>query len=62
MALIDIKAVKDAATAEIREELVKKATKALTAQMRVVELARQALKAEEMKLADIERQIEDGTL
>lgn len=62
MALIDIKAVKEEAAKQIAEETSKKAKDALVRQMRVVEAARQALRAEELKLADIEAQIADGTL
>lgn len=60
--MIDIKKVKEEAAKQIREETTKKATEQLVKQMRVVEVARQTLRAEEMKLKDIEAQIEDGTL
>ena len=61
-ALFDIKAVKAEAEKEIRDAAVKKAKDALVNQMRVVERAKQVLRGEELKLADIERQIADGTL
>lgn len=61
-ALFDIKAVKDQAAKELAEERVKKAKDALVKQMRVVEAARGVVRAEEMKLADLEQQIEEGTL
>jgi len=60
--MIDIKAVKEEARKAIAEETMKKARDALVRQLRVVESARQILRAEEMKLKDIETQIEDGTL
>ena len=60
--MIDIKAVKEEAAKEFAKERQDKAKLALVRQMRVVEQARQALRAEELKLADIEAQIEDGTL
>lgn len=60
--LIDIKKVKQEAQAEINKERADAAKKRLVNQMRVVELARQVVRAEEMKLADIEAQITDGTL
>lgn len=60
--MIDIKAVKEQAKADMARELAEKAKAALIKQMRVVETARQILRAEEMKLADIEQQIGDGTL
>lgn len=62
MSLIDIKAVKEEAAKEFAKERTEKAKAALIKQMRVVELARQTLRAEELKLDDIERQIAEGTL
>ena len=62
MSLIDIKSVKEEAVKEFAKERMDKAKAALIKQMRVVELARQTLRAEELKLADIEAQIADGTL
>lgn len=62
MSMIDIKAVKEEARKAIAEETMKKAKDALLRQMRAVESARQILRAEEVKLADIETQISDGTL
>lgn len=62
MSLIDIKSVKEEAAKEFAKERTEKAKGALIKQMRVVELARQTLRAEELKLADIETQIADGTL
>lgn len=59
--MIDIKAVKEEARKQFAEEGSKKAKEALIRQMRVVEQARQCLRAEEMVLGDLERQIEDGT-
>lgn len=61
-ALIDIKAVKAAAAKEIAGESAEKAKTALIAQMRRVETAKQMLRAEETKLADLEQRIEDGQL
>lgn len=61
MSLIDIKAVKDQAAKEISEERGKKAKDALVRQMRVVEAAKQVVRAEELKQADLEQQIADGT-
>lgn len=62
MSMIDIKAVKAEAAKQISDERAAKAKSALVAQMRVVERAKEVLRAEEMKLADIEAQITDGTL
>lgn len=59
--LIDIKSIKEEAQIEMRKERGEKAKRALIAQMRVVENAKQVVRAEEMKLADIEAQIADGT-
>lgn len=60
--MIDIKKVKDEAQAEFTKEKTEKAKAALIRQMRVVEQARTILRGEELKLADIEQQITDGTL
>lgn len=60
--LINIDAVKKEAMLEINEERVKKAKQRLIAQLRVIENAEQILRAEKIKLADIEQQISDGTL
>lgn len=60
--MIDIKAVKAEAAKEFAKERTEKAKAALIRQMRVVDTAKQALRAEELKLADIEQQIADGTL
>lgn len=62
MSLIDIKAVEAEAQAQFQKEVIDKAKTALVRQMRVVETARQVLRAEELKLADIKQQITDGTL
>ena len=62
MALIDIGALKNSVAKKINEESFKKAEDALIRQMRNVEAAKQVLRSEEMKLADLERQIEEGTL
>lgn len=62
MSLIDIKAVKEQAAAEFTKERTDAIKKKLIAQMRVVEQARQVLRAEEMKMADLEAQVADGTL
>lgn len=59
--MIDINAVEKEALAEINKERADKAKRTLVAQMRVVENARQILRAEEMKLADLKVQIADGT-
>jgi hypothetical protein len=58
---INVDEIKKAALDQVREERVKKAKDLLLRQMRVVESAREALRAEEIKLADIEQQIQDGT-
>lgn len=60
--MIDIKAAKEEAAKEFAKERQEKAKTALVRQMRVVEVARQTLRAEELKLEDIEAQIADGTL
>lgn len=60
--MIDIIAVKEEARKAIAEEAMKKAKDALLKQMRAVEAAKQILRAEEMKLADIEAQIADGSI
>lgn len=62
MSLIDIKAVKAEAEEAVRKEAVSKAVNALKAQMRVVANAEAVLRAERLKLADIEAQIAEGTL
>lgn len=62
MSLIDIKAIEAEAQAEFAKERTAAAKNALVRQMRVVESARQVLRAEELKLADIKQQIADGTL
>lgn len=60
--MIDIKAVKEEAAKEFAKESMEKAKAKLKEQMRKVELARQVLRAEELKLQDIEQQIADGTI
>lgn len=60
--MIDIKSIEDEAAAEIAAERSAKAKNAMKTQMRVVEAAKQVLRAEELKLADIKAQIADGTL
>jgi hypothetical protein len=60
--VFDINEVEKAAQDEIRKEKIEKAKKALMAQMRIVENAKQVLRGEELKLADIKAQIGDGTL
>ena len=60
--MIDIKAVKENAVKRMTEERTKKAEEALVRQMRVVDAAEQVLRAEKLKLSDIEQQIADGTL
>lgn len=60
--MIDIKAVKEQAAAEFQKEKTEKAKAALVKQMRVVEQCKTVLRGEELKLADIEQQIADGTL
>lgn len=62
MSLIDIKAIKAEAAKQIAEELGKKAKDALVRQMRLVAAAEDVVRAEKLKLADIEAQIADGTL
>jgi len=62
MSLIDIKAVEDAANAEIAAERTKAAKDALVRQMRVVAAAEQVVISVKLKLADIKAQIADGTL
>lgn len=61
MSLIDIKAVEQEAQATINKERADKAKGLLVKQMRAVEAAREVLRGEELKLADVKRQIEDGT-
>lgn len=60
--MIDIKAIKEQARKEMQQELADKAKIAIVRQLRVVETAKQILRAEEAKLADIEQQVGDGTL
>lgn len=60
--VIDVNAIRAAAEGELREERVKKATEALKRQLRVVDAAKEVVRAEELKLADLEAQINDGTL
>jgi len=62
MALIDIGALKNSVAKKINEEQFKKAEEALLKQMRAVEAAKSVLRAEELKLADIEQQIQDGQI
>lgn len=62
MALIDVGALKNSVAKKINEEQFKKAEEMLLRQMRAVESAKAVLKAEEMKLADIEQQIADGQI
>lgn len=61
-ALFDIKAVKAEAEKEIRDEMVKKYKTALVTQMRVVAVAEQVVLREQMKLADLEAQISEGSV
>lgn len=60
--VIDVNAIRAAAEGELREERVKKATEALKRQLRLVDAAKEVVRAEELKLADLEAQINDGTL
>ena len=60
--MFDIKQVKEEATKQIQAEMMEKAKSALVKQMRVVAIAEAVVNAEKMKLTDIERQIEDGTI
>lgn len=60
--MIDIEAVKKEAQATINKEFTDKAKMALVKQMRVVADAEAIVRAEKLKLADIEQQIADGTL
>lgn len=62
MALIDIGALKNSVAKKINEEQYKKAEEMLLRQMRAVENARAILRAEELKLSDIEQQIKDGQI
>lgn len=62
MSTIDTKAVRAEAEAEINEELANKAKNALKNQLRVVANAEAIVRAENLKLTDIEAQIADGTL
>jgi len=59
---IDLEAIKKKALEDFHAERVKKLTTLLTTQMRAVEQAKQILRAEEMKLKDLEAQINDGTV
>jgi hypothetical protein len=61
MALIDIKAIQAAAAKEINDERSAKAKTTLVNQMRIVARAEDVVRAEKLKLADIEAQITDGT-
>jgi len=62
MSIIDIAAVKSEALKQINDEAVKSAKETLVRQMRVVAAAEQVLRAEKVKLADIEARIEEGTI
>lgn len=62
MSLINIGEIKKEAAKQLNEEATKKAKDALVRQMRVVAAAEDAVRAEKLKLADIEAQIADGTL
>lgn len=59
--MIDIKAVKQEAAAEVAKEKAEKAKGLLKAQMRTVALAEQVVANEKRKLADLEAAIADGT-
>jgi hypothetical protein len=58
----EIAAIKAEAEKEIGEEKNKAAKNALVKQLRVVAAAEGVVRAEKLKLADIEQQIKDGTL
>jgi hypothetical protein len=60
--MINIQQVEAEAAKQIADEATKKAKDALVRQLRVVETAKQVLRAETMKLEDIKAQIADGTL
>jgi hypothetical protein len=60
--MIDIKAIKEEARKDMMKEQAEKTKSMIVKQFRVVELARAVLRAEELKLTDIEQQIDDGTL
>lgn len=60
--MIDIEAVKAQVRKEINDEATAKAKQLLIRQARVVEAAKEVVRAEELKLKDIEAQILDGTL
>jgi hypothetical protein len=62
MSAIDIESVKKAARDQINKERTDLIKGKLIAQMRIVENAKQVLRGEELKLADLEAQVEDGTL
>ena len=62
MSAIDIAAIKAEANKQLNEEATKKAKDALVRQMRVVAAAEDVVRAEKLKLADIEAQIADCTL
>lgn len=62
MSLIDVKAVEAEALKQLSDERAKKAKDTLVSQMRRVESAKDVLRAEELKLADLKAQIADGTL
>lgn len=59
---IDTKKIREEAQAEIDKEMNDKAKNALKLQMRVVANAESVVRAEKLKLADLEAQIADGTL
>lgn len=62
MSIIDIKAIKAEAAKAINDEVVKKAKDQLISQMRAVDHARRILRAEELKLADLEARIGEGSV
>jgi hypothetical protein len=59
---LNLDEIKKAAAEQVTKERTDRAKTAYIKQLRVVESAKEALKAEEMKLADIEQQILDGTI
>lgn len=59
---IDVKAIRQQAEQEINKERTERAKTMLVRQMRALDAAREVVRAEELKLADLERQIQDGTL
>lgn len=59
--MIDIKAIKAEARAEIAKELGEKAKSAIKAKLRLLELAKDAVRNIEREVEDLEASIADGS-